>query len=213
MSAQATRVNQLVSASLHLEVEQSRWRVLTRQVDVNAPLPDRLRSIGGAVDIGYLDRTLTLETLRAALRDETVPLVLISTTRDDALLLVSGERGVEGVFVLRDGSEETLRGSADELAPLLWQRLGADRSVAALAPLALRSATSAMPNSRPHSPAGHAAEEEIEHKSPIDRTIALFARERREILTIFFYATLAGGMSLVLPLAVGGIVQLCSCSR
>jgi ABC-type bacteriocin/lantibiotic exporter with double-glycine peptidase domain len=42
----------------------------------------------------------------------------------------------------------------------------------------------------------------------VERTLALFARERREILTIFFYATLAGGMSLILPLAVGGIVQL-----
>jgi|GEM_PF-54306 len=208
MSAQATRVNQLVSASLHLEVEQSRWRVLTRQVDVTAPLPDRLRSIGGAVDIGYLDRTLTADALLLALREKTVPLVLVSTNRQDVLLLVKGERGVDGVFVQRDGTEEVLRGTADELAPLLWQRLGADRTVTALAPLALRSATSAMPNSRPHSPALHSSEDEIEHRTPIDRTIALFARERREILTIFFYATLAGGLSLVLPLAVGGIVQL-----
>ena len=46
------------------------------------------------------------------------------------------------------------------------------------------------------------------HLNPVDRTIALLSRERREILTVFFYATLAGGLSLILPLAVGGIVQL-----
>jgi ABC-type bacteriocin/lantibiotic exporter with double-glycine peptidase domain len=208
MSAQATRVNQLVSASLHLEVEQSRWRVLTRQVDGKAPLPDRLRSIGGAVDIGYLDRALTQEALQTALREQTVPLVLQSANREDALLLLNGERGVEATIVRRDGTEEVLRGSAVELAATIWQRLDAARTVSALAPLALRSATSAMPGSRPHSPAGQQTEAELEHRSPIDRTIALFARERREILTIFFYATLAGGLSLVLPLAVGGIVQV-----
>jgi ABC-type bacteriocin/lantibiotic exporter with double-glycine peptidase domain len=47
-----------------------------------------------------------------------------------------------------------------------------------------------------------------EPRSPLDRTLALFAREKREILTVFFYATLSGGLSLILPLAVGGIVQI-----
>ena len=38
MSAQATRVNQIVSLALGLEVEAGSWRALTRQVNVQDPL-------------------------------------------------------------------------------------------------------------------------------------------------------------------------------
>ena len=64
MSAQATRVNQLISESFGLDVEQSRWRTLTRQISPNTPVAGRIRSIGGAVDLGYLcaaEVTATLE--------------------------------------------------------------------------------------------------------------------------------------------------------
>lgn len=210
MSVQATRINQLVSHALGLEVDQSRWRVLTRQIDPSAPLAARIRSIGGAVDIGYLDRELSRELLQSAVRERTMPLVLLAASTDDGIVLhITPEKAVEAVVVRSDGKEERLSGSGDELTEFIWRRLGASGSVAALAPLSLRSAMSMLPQSRPHSPVGsHPHEEEVEPRTPVERTLALFARERREILTIFFYATLSGGLSLILPLAVGGIVQL-----
>lgn len=209
MPAQATRINQLVSAALQLEVDQSRWRLLTRQIDPASTLAARVRSIGGAVDIGYLDRTIAQSVLESALRERTVPLVLVSANGEDAIVLRREDDRVTAVHVRRTGADEILRGSAEQLAPTIWQRLGAPREAQALAPLALRSATSSRTDAAPHSSVSHdAADDDIEHRSPIDRTIALFARERREIFTVFFYATLSGGLTLVLPLAVGGIVQL-----
>ncbi len=210
MSVQATRINQLVSSALGLEVDQSRWRVLTRQIDPAAPLAARIRSIGGAVDIGYLDRELSHDVLRAAVRERTTPLVLLHATAADAIVLhTTAEKVVEAIVVRRNGTEETLTGSAAELADAVWRQLGASGATAALAPLSLRAAVSILPESRPHSPVGsHPHEDAPEHRTPVERTMALFARERREILTIFFYATLSGGLSLILPLAVGGIVQL-----
>ncbi len=214
MSAQATRVNQLVSHALGLDVDQSRWRVLTRQIDPSATLAARIRSIGGAVDIGYLDRELSRDVLQRALRERTTPLVLLPVAKgaseaDAIVLRTTAEKVVEAVIVRRNGTEETLTGSADALAERLWLQLGSVGPAVALAPLSLRVALSMLPESRPHSPVGsHPHEETPEHRTPVERTLALFARERREILTIFFYATLSGGLSLILPLAVGGIVQL-----
>lgn len=212
MSAQATRVNQLVAAALGLEVDQARWRVLTRQIAAEAPLAERVRSIGGAVDVGYLDRTLTTKELRSALQERQLPLVLLATNGLDAVVVWRTEDDTLQVrAIARDGLEEVITAAADDtLAELLMQRTGASAKVTALAPMALRPATSARGDSLPHSPVGTAQDGDPgdEHLSPIDRTFAMLARERREILTVFFYATLAGAMSLILPLAVGGIVQL-----
>jgi ABC-type bacteriocin/lantibiotic exporter with double-glycine peptidase domain len=215
MSAQATRVNQLVAAALGLEVDQARWRVLTRQIAAEAPLAERVRSIGGAVDVGYLDRTLTTKELRSALQERQLPLVLLGTNGLDAVVVWRTEDDTLQVrAIARDGLEEVITAAADDtLAELLMQRTGASAKVTALAPMALRPATSARGDSLPHSPVGptHDGDDGDDgdaHLSPIDRTFALLARERREILTVFFYATLAGALSLILPLAVGGIVQL-----
>ena len=214
MSAQATRVNQLLSAALHLEVDQSRWRELTRQVDASTPLPGRLRSIGGAVDISYLDRKLTRELLGAAIRDQVMPLVLLMDGKDDAVVLERSNSGrVRATVVFRSGDDLILPEVDSALVEALWQRCGGGSGstavIAALAPLSMRSPISVFPESRPNSPTGVSAHGDAdEERSPIDRALSLFAREKREILTIFFYATLSGGLSLVLPLAVGGIVQL-----
>jgi ABC-type bacteriocin/lantibiotic exporter with double-glycine peptidase domain len=210
MSAQATRVNQLVTAALGLDVEQARWRALTRQVSVHDPLPNRLRSIGGAVDVGYLDRLISRDTLRLAIAERTVPIVLINTQTDDAIVLCrNAEQRVHAVLVPRDGSEEAIAGHGDVLANALIARLGGGDVLTALAPMALRPANSSLASAYPHSPVGHTVHEDVpEPRSPLDRTLALFAREKREILTVFFYATLSGGLSLILPLAVGGIVQI-----
>lgn len=210
MSAQATRVNQLVTTALGLDVEQARWRALTRQILPSDPLPNRLRSIGGAVDVGYLDRQISLETLKLAIKERTVPIVLIDLRNDDAIVLArNAEDRVHALLVPRDGSEAAIDGQGDALAETLYARLGSGNVLTALAPMALRPANSSFSQSHPHSPVGetHHADE-YEPRTPLDRTLALFARERREILTIFFYATLSGGLSLILPLAVGGIVQI-----
>lgn len=209
MSAQATRVNQRISESLGLDVEQSRWRALTRQVSTQDPLAGRLRSIGGAVDIGYLDRMLSLEDVRTALREGQLPLVLLGKDADDAVVLAHGSDGTtEAWLVARDGTETRIEAEPAVLAEAVLRRLGHAGQVPAMAPMALRAATAAQGDDAPHSPLEGGGPAEHEHLSPVDRTFALLARERREILTIFFYATLAGGLSLILPLAVGGIVQL-----
>jgi hypothetical protein len=211
MSAQATRVNQLVTASLGLDVEQSRWRALTRQISQQDPLAGRLRSVGGAVDVGYLDRALSLDEVRRAVSERQAPLVLLSA--DDATAVVfqadDTDGGITARVVARDGGVTELQGTADTLADAVLAQLGSAKPVRAMVPMALRSATAAVGDGAPHSPVGHDHDEgEEEHRTPVERTFALMARERREILTVFFYATLAGGLSLILPLAVGGIVQL-----
>ena len=210
MPAQATRVNQLVTAALGLDVEQARWRALTRQILPSDPLPHRLRSIGGAVDVGYLDRQISHDTLRLAIAERTVPIILMDLRNDDVIVLCRNDDDrVQALLVSRDGSEVPIEGQGDALADALIARLGASTVLTALAPMALRPSNSAISNGYPHSPLGHVAlEEEREPRTPLDRTLALFARERREILTVFFYATLSGGLSLILPLAVGGIVQI-----
>lgn len=211
MSAQATRVNQLVTASLGLDVEQSRWRVLTRQISEQDPLAGRLRSIGGAVDVGYLDRELSLEDVRRAITQGELPLVLLSHDDRDVIVLHRDESGdvVQASLIARDGVLTLLDAPPEQLPDLVLKRLGARGTVKALAPMALRSSTAAVGDGAPHSPLGHGHPDgEEEHRTPVQRTFALMARERREILTVFFYATLAGGLSLILPLAVGGIVQL-----
>lgn len=210
MSAQATRVNQLIASTLGLDVDQARWRALTRQVSAQDPLAGRVRSIGGAVDIGYLDRTLTPADLRFAISERQLPLVLLCANGKDAIVVWRGETDeVQARLVERDGGEESLDSDEPTLTDLVLQRLGHEGNIPALTPMALRSSTSALGDALPHSPVGAEQESEPDnHLSPIDRTFALLARERREILTVFFYATLSGGLSLILPLAVGGIVQL-----
>ncbi|GAB1344599.1 peptidase domain-containing ABC transporter [Gemmatimonas sp.] len=209
MSAQATRVNQRISESLGLDVEQSRWRALTRQVSSQVPLSGRLRSVGGAVDIGYLDRSLSPDDIRAAIRDGQLPIVLLDQSGEDAVVLTIESGGLpEAWLITRDGSETQLEAEPTQLADVVLRRLGHSGPVPTLAPMALRSPTADAGDGMPHSPIEGQTPPEPEHRSPIDRTFALLAREKREILTVFFYATLAGGLSLILPLAVGGIVQL-----
>lgn len=209
MSVQATRVNQLVSAALGLDVDQARWRALTRQVLVTDPLASRLRSIGGAVDVGYLDRTLDRETLGVAIAGGFVPLVLTSTRNEGAVVLCRNrEDTVYAVMVPRDGSDTTMSEQGEALLDALVRWQGGDTMFTVLAPMALRPANGTLSDGAPHSPVGPASRDAQDERSPVERTLSLFARERREILTVFFYATLSGALSLILPLAVGGIVQL-----
>jgi ABC-type bacteriocin/lantibiotic exporter with double-glycine peptidase domain len=210
MSAQATRVNQLVAAELALDVEQARWRALTRQISATDPLANRIRSIGGAVDIGYLDRQISRETLALAIAERSLPIVLLDLRTDDAIVLCrDADDHVQAVRVPRNGNDEVIDGQGQPLTDVLIARFGAATMLTALAPMTLRPANSAISNASPHSPVGPSSHgDEHEVRSPLERTLALFARERREILTVFFYATLSGGLSLILPLAVGGIVQI-----
>lgn len=206
MSAQASRVNQLVAQALDLDVDLARWRALARQVSNDDPIAARLRSVGGAVDIGYLDRTLTRDDLVRAIDEQQLPLVLLDESRDEALLLMR-ENDVGVRVVNRAGSDEWRTDAPDALAGWIMARL--DRPTAlALAPLALRPATASRGDTSPHAAVGNEAEPEPLHTTPLQRTFALLERERHEILTVFFYATIAGALTLILPLAVGGIVQL-----
>jgi len=210
MPAQATRINQLVCSALHLDVDQGRWRALTRQIEEGAPLPVRIRSIGGAVDVGFLDRALTADDIREALAERALPLVLFPSP-DSAVVLLPGDPPTARL-VRRNGTEQVIGGTAettDALADAVLALVGPAMPIAALAPISLRASTSTLGHGIPHAPVDTRRDDrEVAPLTPVERTLALFARERREILTIFFYATLAGGLSLILPLAVGGIVQL-----
>jgi ABC-type bacteriocin/lantibiotic exporter with double-glycine peptidase domain len=209
MSAQASRVNQLVADALGLEVDQARWRALARQVSSQDPLAGRLRSVGGAVDIGYLDRSLAADDIRRAIAERQVPLVLLDEGRDEAIVLTrQGDARVQARLIGREGTEETLDGTAEALTTALLRRI-AISPVPALAPMGLRPAVAERGDQAPHAAIGtESAHHADVHRTPLQRTFALLERERREVLTVFFYATLAGALSLILPLAVGGIVQL-----
>ena len=100
MSAQATRVNQIVSLALGLEVEAGSWRALTRQVNVQDPLVGRLRSIGGAIDVGYLDRRVTHDELRAAIALSNVPLVIISEELEDVIVVLKNDEQIVSAVVV-----------------------------------------------------------------------------------------------------------------
>lgn len=209
MSAQASRVNQLVAEALGLDVDQARWRALSRQVSPQDPLGSRLRSVGGAVDIGYLDRSLAADDIRRAIAERQVPLVLLDEARDEAIVLTrSGDSRVQARLIAREGSEETLDGTPEALATAILRRVVIS-PVPALAPMGLRPAMAERGDQAPHAAIGAEPAQPVEvHRTPLQRTFALLERERREVLTVFFYATLAGALSLILPLAVGGIVQL-----
>lgn len=210
MSAQATRVNQLISEALGLDVDQARWRALTRQVSPQDPLAGRLRSVGGAVDVGYLDRQLSRSELRQAIAERQLPLVLpAANDQDVAVLYAAGDGQVRAIMIPRDGTSWDIDAPDGNLADAVFKQLAHSGTIPALAPMALRSSTAGHGDAMPHSPVGPEKPGEGDvHRTPVERTLALLAREKREILTVFFYATLAGGLSLILPLAVGGIVQL-----
>jgi ABC-type bacteriocin/lantibiotic exporter with double-glycine peptidase domain len=209
MSAQASRVNQLVAEALGLDVDQARWRALARQVSPQDPLAARLRSVGGAVDIGYLDRALAADDIRRAIAERQVPLVLLDEARDEAIVLSrNGDARVQARLIAHEGSEETLDGTPEALATAVLRRIGVS-PVPALAPMGLRPAMAERGDQAPHAAIGVEASHHADvHRTPLQRTFALLERERREVLTVFFYATLAGALSLILPVAVGGIVQL-----
>jgi ABC-type bacteriocin/lantibiotic exporter with double-glycine peptidase domain len=210
MSAQATRVNQLIAEALGLDVDQARWRALTRQISPHDPLAVRIRSIGGAVDIGYLSRTLRREDIERAITRAELPIVLLGEAEGKAIVLRrDADRQLTACLVHRDGHDELLAMTRDTVVAELARRLQAVDAFDAIVPMALRPSITARGSNAPHSDVGPSSiDEHQEPLSPVDRTFALLARERREILTVFFYATLAGGLSLILPLAVGGIVQL-----
>lgn len=208
MPAQATRINQLVSDALGLDVESTRWRTLSRQITATDPLSVRIRSIGGAIDIGYLDRTIASAALQEAIDRRHLPLVLLAPDDTSAVVLASDGDHVTAQQVRADGTEQPIPNGSAPLGQRCMQAVGASGATRVLAPMALRSAMSAMGDSAPHAASSAAHAPAAEHLTPIERTFALMARERREILTVFFYAALSGGLSLILPLAVGGIVQL-----
>lgn len=208
MPAQATRVNQLVCDALGLDVEPQRWRALARQVTEADPVATRIRSIGSAVDVGYVDRTLSAADMDAAVAAGVLPVVLLGPGESVTVVTRDGDGVPEAFQVDASGVELRVATGAEALGAALRRALGGGPT-AALAPLALRPAEASRGVDRPHSPVGPESDHASHaHRTPVERVMALLARERREVLTVFFYATLAGGLSLVLPLAVGGIVQL-----
>jgi ABC-type bacteriocin/lantibiotic exporter with double-glycine peptidase domain len=144
----------------------------------------------------------------AAVGAGVLPLVLLGPGATVTVLALGADDAPQAVQVQADGGEVVLATGREAIAAALRRAL-APGPVAALAPLALRPAESSRGPERPHSPVGPEGEGDAHaHRTPMERMLALLARERREVLTVFFYATLSGGLSLVLPLAVGGIVQL-----
>jgi ABC-type bacteriocin/lantibiotic exporter with double-glycine peptidase domain len=211
---QCTRAAELVANALRLRVSATAWDALPPRVR-DASLADQLQQIGQSIGVTFLTRRVDLATVERAVRERDYPVLFVATPSDrdgDILLLAEASPGrVQLTLVRADGASEALAASTPEaIAREVGRVLGET-------PFAMSPAAVSMPSSSTLTAAAvsdveddsKAEEEAREHiSSAVARLWELIAKDRREILVVFFYAGLAGLFSLTLPVAVGAIVQL-----
>jgi ABC-type bacteriocin/lantibiotic exporter with double-glycine peptidase domain len=204
---QDTIVARLIAGAVGVELAPSRWAAVERRDDAG-PVAERLAAIGGTIGIGFLARDLTPAQLRSSLADPTIPLLLYSESVADVVVLRPGrvKNGDHVVAVSATGDERPLGGDIDAVYDAVTRLLG--NAPKALAPLALTP-----PPVRTES--GESTEEgqavigrPTKDVNIFVQILAFLARDKRDILIVFFYASLAGIFSLTLPLSVGAIVGL-----
>jgi len=206
---QDIEVSLLVAESLAIELTPEIRAVLARRQDVGA-LPDRLQGIGGALGISYLRRTLDVSGLQEALRITSAPLVLVGEHGDAVVVgLARTSREEAAVRVTPDGLVMPLTAPESQLADAIVSVVG--RSPIALSPLSLaapvdplRTTLEMMVETRSMPQVAAPVKE----RNVFSRVAHLLARDKRDIIILFVYATLAGAFALTLPLSVGAIVQL-----
>jgi ABC-type bacteriocin/lantibiotic exporter with double-glycine peptidase domain len=236
---QAATVVQRVAHALGAEADPTVWTadlrrngVVPRTLD---DLAEGVAELARRLDVTLLARTP--DALGDLVRAEAFPLVVLAEAaprRIEAFVLLERRRDrVRGVQVGMDGDEQpvTVRGDRvdSELAALLGgagdAADGRARALRCYVPVSVAPSVGgpapadgsrdAAPASGPVVTSGGLAVGEAPHAghhgpSPAARLWALLARERRDVLLVFGYATLAGLFSLALPLSIQQIVQLVS---
>lgn len=206
---QDIEVSLLVAESLALELTPETRALLARRQDTGA-LPDRLQGIGGALGISYLRRTLDVGGLQEALRITSAPLVLVGERGDAVVVgLARTAREEAAVRVSPDGVVLPITSSESALLDAVVGIVG--RTPVALSPLSLaapvdplRTTLEMMVETRSMPQVAVPVKE----RNVFSRVAQLLARDKRDIIILFLYATLAGAFALTLPLSVGAIVQL-----
>ncbi|MCU0621158.1 MAG: ATP-binding cassette domain-containing protein [Gemmatimonadales bacterium] len=192
MSSQAWAVVEVVAKQLGVEVDPAVRAEAQRAL---AEGDDVLRGIvqgGQRLQLAFLQRSLSTADVRRIAETEAFPAILLGVAAEPhAALVLLRRRGgrIEAVRVQPDGSEEELEVEPSELVE--------HAQGIALRGLLPISAAAYLGTS----PAG-------ESLSPLQRTLQLLGREKREIALVYLYATLVGLLSLTLPLAVQSIIGL-----
>jgi ABC-type bacteriocin/lantibiotic exporter with double-glycine peptidase domain len=224
---QATESLRLLTACLGKPATLDQLQQGTPTGEVATSMRLRLEQLAAQLDLPLRVRATTPTAVLEVLA-ETASAALIVPREDspDRPFVVVGEMragvpkaawsvGVSGV------TTPVPAGDPDRFAARLQELLGDD--ICVLMP-SRAAATPAMPSDGAiftpgeaiddeHFTAGHGGakydERAIgEQSRAVQRLWALLLRDRREVVVVFFYATLAGLFSLTLPIAVGGIVQL-----
>ncbi|MBL0170237.1 MAG: ABC transporter ATP-binding protein [Gemmatimonadaceae bacterium] len=205
---QDTEITLLVAEALQRELSPDTRAIIGRRQDIGG-LAERLQSIGGAIGISYLSRTLDRAGLREALRQSTAPLVLLGDG-DEAVLIGMAQRGDARVLrISATGAQQPIKGNLGALLDSIVRIVGG--SPLALSPLALIAPADPVPGpidaiSDSHSPSLGARP--VPDRNVFSRVALLLARDKRDIAMLFVFAALSGLFALTLPLSVGAIVQL-----
>ena len=200
-------ITQLVADALGLELTPETQSVLGRRNDLGA-LEDRLQAIGGAIGVAYLPRLLSPMGIAEAIATPDAPLVLINAPATEAVVLGLGRR-TPAIHVDARGKQTALPTDESGLFSAIVTIVG--RTPRALSPLLLdpsadpMRATLEMLVETRSIPGASVAKK---GRGVLWRVIDLLARDRRDIVILFAYATLSGVFALTLPLSVGAIVQL-----
>jgi ABC-type bacteriocin/lantibiotic exporter with double-glycine peptidase domain len=204
---QETVVTRLVAAAMGIELTPARWAAIERRDDQGS-VAERLAAIGGTIGIGYLARALTAEQLRSSLAEPSTPLLLYAEDAPEVVVLRPGrvETGDHVVAVSATGDERPLAGDVDAIESAVRRLLG--DAPRALAPLALTPPPPISRSGEPPEEGPSVIGKPTKEVNIFVQILAFLARDKRDIVVVFFYASLAGLFSLTLPLSVGGIVQL-----
>ena len=212
---QSTRAASLVASALRLRVDPASWPVIEAQLRP-APLADQLLEVGQELGITFLTRAIDTPAVERAVREHSYPLVLApSAQATDGELLVIAESGPGRPTLWSappDGELVRVPVSGpSEIATEVRRRFG-DRFWAMAPTLAAASVASLSRAALDATGEAEIAAAEAEAREHVGSAVARLwtqlAKDKREILVVFFYAGLAGLFSLTLPLSVGAIVQL-----
>ncbi|HZF67409.1 MAG TPA: ATP-binding cassette domain-containing protein [Gemmatirosa sp.] len=233
---QAAQLAQTVAHALGVEAGPSVWSADLRRngglPTTLAALEEHLTDLARRVEVSMLPRDVrSLEALVAA---EAFPVVVLAEPARGhfegfVLERVDGAQ-VHGTQVAMDGVGRPVALPAAAVARGLIEQAARDQGGAAVATpeAALRvlvpvsvtpSVGAAHPVERPTTMAqggqglalGEAhAGQEVHGPTPMERLWVLLLREKRDVLLVFGYATIAGLFSLALPLGIQQIVQLVS---
>ncbi len=195
MALQSWVVAETVAGALGVEVDAEQRALGERRLASGAPLPlvEAVAESATFLRVAFLRRDASVEDVRGLLAHGAFPAVLVPPATGDVIVLTGRANGhVRAIAVRPDGTT-----AEERLAPdALVGRAAAGGSL--LLPIDVGATVGETP----------AAGETAPHLTPMQRLLALLARERKDIGLVYLYATLVGLLSLTLPLAVQLLVQM-----